>query len=163
MSRVPRLRMPPGPQINPTSFQTGNQQSRGRGRPPGSRNRTTNLVVAGITAAILEYGREYAASRNLPADHNVMSDVDAFKHFIRYCIDKDLRAVLSLVKGMVPRDVNLSISQETTVEVLPPQQLLELLEQRGLRIPPGYALSAAHSNDDDNVTEAEIVQVLDGR
>jgi hypothetical protein len=166
MSRIPRRRLSDGGvPNNPTIFQPGNQLSRGRGRPPGSRNRTTNLVVAGITAAVIEYGRDYARSRNLPADHNVMSDVEAFAQFIRYCIDKDLRGAISLIRGLVPKDVTLTFSQPppAAMEIIPPQQLLELLDQRGLRIPPGYQLTAAHNNDDDQVTEAEIIEVVEAK
>jgi hypothetical protein len=143
-------------------FLPGNHQG---GRPPGVRNKTTNLVVSGITAAILDYGREYAFRCGLPPDADpetyVMSDVDAFKNFIRYCIERDLRAVIGLIKPLIPRDVTLTIAQTATVEVLAPQALIDSLERRGLRLPPAYQLTAGHRNDDDQVTEAEIAAVLD--
>jgi len=132
------------------------------GRPRGSRNKVTNLVVAGITEAIMEYGEEYAKANGLPRSHDPMADVEAFKNFIKYCIDKDLRGVLSLIKGMIPKDVTLTIAAPVQVEVLRPRELITVLEQKGLRLPPQYQLSAAHANDDDDVTEADIVRVVEG-
>jgi hypothetical protein len=147
-------------QRSPNLFQPGHTLS--PGRAPGARTRTTNLVVSGIADAIIRFGCEYAASKGLPADHNVMSDVDAFSAFMGYCIEKDLRGFLSLVKGLIPRDVVLTFTQPLQVEVLPPPDLKLVLEQKGLRLPPEFQLSAAHKNDDDpEVSEAEIAAVVD--
>jgi hypothetical protein len=147
--RGPHAPFRPGEVMNPN------------GRPVGSRNRSSNLIVLGLTEALLDLGAEYAAQQGWPSVDS-LNDVDKFKMFIRYAVTKDLRSVLALIKPLIPRDVTLTIQQTATVEVLAPQTLLDSLEARGLRLPPTYQLTAGHRNDDDTITEADIVAVVEG-
>ncbi len=121
-------------------------------------------MVEGITQAIIIYGGQYAQDNGLdPQQFDPMSDVAAFTAFMLYVIEKDLRGFLSIAKGLIPKDVRLNIQTTQTVELIPPQQLRSILNERGLHIPETFRLTSTHASDDDDVTEADIVASIEGQ
>lgn len=164
MPVVPRRRLQPPVGNHPGTFQPGQDARRNlQGRPTGARNRSTNLMVEGITQAIIIYGKQYAEQNGLdPEGFDPTSDVGAFTAFMLYVIEKDLRGFLSIAKGLIPKDVRLNIQTTQAVELIPPQQLRSILNERGLHIPETFRLTSTRDSDDDGITEADIVASIEG-
>jgi hypothetical protein len=156
-----RRRIGAGPVDNVGAFRPGQDARRhGGGRPPGARNRRTNLFVAGVEGAILKWGEQYAKQRGVAAAE-CCDDVDKFEQFMLYVIEKDLKAFMAFASRMVPKDVRLSVQQQSLNMTLNSDQARHLLAERGLRLPEQFCLSAGHVNEDDSVSEAGIAAVLD--
>jgi hypothetical protein len=134
----------------------------GRNRVFVARNRSPNILVEGMLRAMLDKGKEWLAERGLLAD-DVINDEDLMGAFMSWVIVTDLPSFTRLAGKLVPRDVRLNIQQGTRLQILAPAQLLAALAAKGLRVPQQYRISSGHANDDDQVTEAEIVTVVEGR
>ena len=156
-----RRRIGAGPVDNVGAFRPGDDARRhAGGRPPGARNRRTNLFVTGVEGAILKWGEQYAKKRGLAAE-DFCDDVGKFEQFMLYVIETDLKAFMALASRMVPKDVRLNVQQQSLNMTLSSDQARQLLAERGLRLPEQFCLSAGHVNEDDSVSEAEIAAVVD--